>query len=176
MSLTYREVAEILKVIDASDCEELELEFEGVRLVMRRHGGTRVEELTGVTPDPEPTVPSGGSPGGAESPAEDTDSADTDSATTVTTRTDGRIEVHAPMVGTFYCRASPGDPPFVEQGATVERGRPLCLIEVMKLFTTLEATVAGTVSEILVADGELVEYGQALFVIDPAGDGDSGGD
>ncbi len=171
MSLTYREVAEILKVIDASDCEELELEFEGVRLVVRRHGGTRVEELTGVTPDPEPTVPTGDSAGGAESEA-----TDTDTATTVTTRSDGRIEVHAPMVGTFYCSPSPGEPPFVQQGDKVERGTPLCLIEVMKLFTTLEATVAGTVREVLVADGELVEYGQALFVIDPAGDGESGGD
>lgn len=171
MPLTYREIAEILKLIDASDCEELELEVEGVRLVVRRHGAARIEELSGVAPEPE------AAPGGARArPGEAAGSADAAAEAeggpepTVATRADGRIEVRAPMVGTFYRAPSPGEAPFVEEGDSVERGTALCLIEVMKLFTTLEATVSGRVSEILVDDATLVEYGQALFLIEPADD------
>lgn len=171
MSLTYREIAEILKLIDASDCDELELEVEGVRLVVRRQGAARVEELSGVAAEPD-AAPAGARARAAET-AESTAAAAEAGAgpeATVATRADGRIEVRAPMVGTFYRAPSPGEAPFVEEGDNVERGTALCLIEVMKLFTTLEATVAGRVSEIVVDDATLVEYGQALFLIEPADD------
>jgi acetyl-CoA carboxylase biotin carboxyl carrier protein len=167
MSFNYREIAEILKVIDASDCEELALETEGVRLVVRRQGATRVDELSGlgVTSTPlaqgaRARVASDGE--GVALPAEHAEV-----GARAERRSDGSIEVRAPMVGTYYGSPSPADPPFVRMGDQVKPGQPLCLIEVMKLFTTIEATVAGTVTEVAAADGALVEYGQTLFVITP---------
>jgi acetyl-CoA carboxylase biotin carboxyl carrier protein len=73
--------------------------------------------------------------------------------------------VKAPMVGTFYRAANPGSSPFVEVGQTVKEGEPLCIIEAMKLLNEIEADKSGVISEILVENGEPVEYGQPLFVI-----------
>jgi acetyl-CoA carboxylase biotin carboxyl carrier protein len=73
--------------------------------------------------------------------------------------------VKSPMVGTFYRSPSPGAKPFVEVGQTVKAGDTLCIIEAMKLLNEIEADVAGEVKEILVENGQPVEYGQPLFVI-----------
>ena len=73
--------------------------------------------------------------------------------------------VKAPMVGTFYRSPNPGASPFVELGQTVKDGEPLCIIEAMKLLNEIEADKAGVVKEILVENGEPVEFGQPLFVI-----------
>lgn len=74
-------------------------------------------------------------------------------------------EVKSPMVGTFYRSASPGAKAFVELGQQVKPGDTLCIIEAMKLLNEIEAEVAGAVKEILVENGQAVEYGQPLFVI-----------
>jgi len=74
-------------------------------------------------------------------------------------------QVKAPMVGTFYRASSPGAAPFIEVGQTVKEGQPLCIIEAMKLLNEIEADKSGVVKEILVQNGEPVEYGQPLFVI-----------
>lgn len=74
--------------------------------------------------------------------------------------------VKSPMVGTFYRSPSPGTAAFVELGQTVKPGDTLCIIEAMKLLNEIEAEVGGTVKEILVDNGQPVEYGQPLFVID----------
>jgi acetyl-CoA carboxylase biotin carboxyl carrier protein len=73
--------------------------------------------------------------------------------------------VKSPMVGTFYRSPSPGANPFVEVGQTVKPGDTLCIIEAMKLLNEIEAEVAGEIKEILVENGQAVEYGQPLFVI-----------
>jgi acetyl-CoA carboxylase biotin carboxyl carrier protein len=73
--------------------------------------------------------------------------------------------VKAPMVGTFYRAPSPGAPSFVEVGQTVKEGQPLCIIEAMKLLNEIEADKSGVVRQILVENGEPVEYGQPLFII-----------
>jgi acetyl-CoA carboxylase biotin carboxyl carrier protein len=73
--------------------------------------------------------------------------------------------VKAPMVGTFYRAANPGSAAFVEVGQAVKEGEPLCIIEAMKLLNEIEADKSGVVPEILVENGEPVEYGQPLFVI-----------
>ena len=73
--------------------------------------------------------------------------------------------VKSPMVGTFYRCASPGAPSFVEVGKAVKPGDTLCIIEAMKLLNEIEAEVAGNVLEVLVENGQPVEYGQPLFVI-----------
>jgi acetyl-CoA carboxylase biotin carboxyl carrier protein len=73
--------------------------------------------------------------------------------------------VKSPMVGTFYRAPSPGANPFVEIGQAVKPGDTLCIIEAMKLLNEIEAEVAGEIKEILVENGQAVEYGQPLFVI-----------
>ena len=70
------------------------------------------------------------------------------------------------MVGTFYRSASPGSDPFVEIGSTVKVGDTLCIVEAMKLLNEIESDVAGTVKAILVENGQPVEYGQPLFVVE----------
>jgi len=73
--------------------------------------------------------------------------------------------VKSPMVGTFYRGPGPGAKPFIEVGQAVKPGDTLCIIEAMKLLNEIEAEVAGTIKEILVENGQAVEYGQVLFVI-----------
>src|SRR5690606_37920973 len=73
--------------------------------------------------------------------------------------------VKAPMVGTFYRAPNPGAAPFIDVGQAVKEGDPLCIIEAMKLLNEIEADQAGTIKEILVENGQPVEYGQPLFVI-----------
>ena len=70
-----------------------------------------------------------------------------------------------PMVGTFYRSPNPGAAPFIDVGSTVKEGDPLCIIEAMKLLNEIEADKSGVIKEILVENGEPVEYGQPLFVI-----------
>lgn len=74
--------------------------------------------------------------------------------------------VPSPMVGTFYRASSPGEPPFVEEGRSVSKGDTLCIIEAMKVLNQIESEVSGTVRAILVQDGQPVEYGEPLMVID----------
>jgi acetyl-CoA carboxylase biotin carboxyl carrier protein len=73
--------------------------------------------------------------------------------------------VKSPMVGTFYRSSAPGAPPFVEVGATVKEGDTLCIIEAMKLLNEIDAEISGTIKQILVENGQPVEFGQPLFVI-----------
>ncbi len=78
---------------------------------------------------------------------------------------DGHI-VTAPMVGTFYSASSPGSPPFVQVGDRVNTGDTLCIVEAMKMMNQIEAEVSGSIKSIRVQNGDPVEYGQILFVID----------
>ncbi len=155
MALRYDEISEILKLIDGSSCDEFVLETEDIRLVVRRHGANgavypleagqqaprfSAESATPITPA-APTVPAA-------------------------PREQAHV-VRAPMVGTFFRSPAPGEPPFVEVGGKVREGDPICIIEVMKLFTTILAEWSGTVAEIGPENAQLVEYGQILFVITP---------
>lgn len=161
MSLTFKEVSEIMKIIDASECEEVVLELEGMKLVVRRGGdGTSAQPAATTTTAPAPAV--------APPPAQQASSAPAPAAPApaVAVAVDG-AQVRAPMVGSFYRRPAPDQPPFVDVGAKVSAGDPLCLIEVMKLYTTIEAPVSGTIKQIAVEDGALVEFDQLLFVIAP---------
>lgn len=74
--------------------------------------------------------------------------------------------VKSPMVGTFYRSSSPGAKPFVEVGSVVKEGDPICIVEAMKILNEIEADKSGTVTQILVENGQPVEYGQPLFVIE----------
>jgi acetyl-CoA carboxylase biotin carboxyl carrier protein len=156
MGLRYDEIGEILKIIDSSSCDEFVLETEEIKLVVRRrsvNGSALPQE--GAAPQAVPAAaPTGPSNREAAAPAR-----------AATAEQAGLQVVRAPMVGTFYRAPSPGAPPFVEVGTRVKKGDPLCIVEVMKLFTTIHAERDGTVVEIGAENATLVEYGQMLFVV-----------
>lgn len=154
MSLTYDEIAEIIKLIDSSSCDELIVETGDIKLVVRRNGATPGAAAEYVERGSAPVTVSPAAPQNVRGAPK-------------VGAVAGQIEVTAPMVGTFYRAPNPEAPPFVDVGAVVGVGDPLCLIEVMKLFTTINAEAAGRIVQIGAENGELVEYGRALFVIEP---------
>ncbi len=78
------------------------------------------------------------------------------------------IVIESPMVGTYYASASPDAPPFVSVGATVNPTSTVCVIEAMKVFTDIPAGVSGTITEVLVKNGQPVEFGQPMFRVRPS--------
>ncbi len=82
---------------------------------------------------------------------------------------DGGHTVRSPMVGTFYRAAAPGGKPLVEVGSEIKAGEPLCVIEAMKIMNEIEADVGGAITKVLAENGQAVEFGQPLFVIDRRG-------
>jgi acetyl-CoA carboxylase biotin carboxyl carrier protein len=139
MSLTAAEVAEILKLLESSSFDSLDLQVGDVRLQLRRGAGNV------PVPAAAPLAP-------AEIPAP--------AMAAPALRGD---EVTAPLLGTFYRAPKPGAPPFVEVGTRVAADSIVAIIEVMKLMNTVRAGRPGRVTEILVADGALVEFGQPLL-------------
>lgn len=148
MSLTAADVAEIMRLVEQSAFNELDLEIDGVKLSFRRgEGASRVVSAPEQKPPPKPqAVPQ---PPVVADP--------------------NVHEVPSPLLGTFYRAPKPGAPPFVEVGAKVEEDTVVAIIEVMKLMNTVRAGVRGTVTEILVADGALAEYSQPLLRVRKAG-------
>ena len=154
MSLTAADVAEIMRLVEQSGFDSLTLEMDGIKLSLRRGGSSEAAETTpGPTQAPAPTVK-------AAPPVVTAAPAAADPAL---------HEVTAPLLGTFYRSPKPGAPPFVEVGAQVEEETIVAIIEVMKLMNTVRAGVSGTVTEILVADGALAEYGETLLRVRKAG-------
>lgn len=114
-----------------------------------------------VTPAAAPAAPAVTAPTEAPAPAAETAPAPTASNT---------ISVEAPMVGVFYAAPSPGADPFVSVGSTVHVGDTLCIIEAMKLMNEVVAEADGTIAEICVQDGDLVEFGSCIMKIVPGGE------
>lgn len=159
-TLSFRDIAEILKAIDDSSADEINIEVEGLRLSVSKRGTPTPH----TQPIPEVV---------AESELPKAKQSDSHSAAAETDNPppaeplapSGHEIVRAPMVGTFYRKPSPDELPFVEVGSTVSKGDAVCLIEVMKLYTTIESTTDGEVVSILAEDGCLVEFDQPLFLI-----------
>ena len=160
MALSYKDVADIVKIIDASNCDEFIVELGDTKIVLRR-GTNGTESTTApLAPRPmqQPLARSQPNPApSAAVPSNQEARGSADSSTSV---------MRSPMVGTFYRAPSPKDPPFVDIGSTVKIGDPLCVIEVMKLFTTVESDRAGRISAIYASNAELVEFSQPLFRIE----------
>lgn len=159
MPLSDEDVREILRIIDESELAELQIETEGFSLYVRKgdagdaevSGRPRARSVSNTAPGPQ-------APGGPEVPAPP--------ATTDGER-DGLATIPAPMLGTFYRAEAPGKPPFVEEGSRVEPDTIVCIIEVMKMMNSVPAGVSGTVAEVIAENGQLVEYGEPLFRVDP---------
>jgi oxaloacetate decarboxylase alpha subunit len=139
-------IREIVRIVQETGIAEIAVEEEGTRVSVRRtEDRVPLEAAAPETAAEEPEV----APGEAE-PA-----------------TDGAVRVEAPMVGTFYRAPQPGAPPFVEEGDAVAPGQTLCILEAMKLMNEVKAEVEGVVRTIHVQNGQSVEYGQALFDLEP---------
>ncbi len=145
-------IREIVRIVQESGVAEIALEEAGMRVSVRRR------EEPDASSAPAPTTPA---------PSEPTEQ---DIAPPVVPElsTDGIVRIEAPMVGTFYRAASPGAPPFVEEGSPVASGQTLCILEAMKLMNEIKADLDGTVRRINVENGQPVEFGQVLFEIEPA--------
>lgn len=153
----FKEIGEILSIIDSSSCDEVVLETQDIKLVVRRRGAGHGGDSAAAAPVASAAQPA---PTGAKAQA-------FAAPTPVPPQDGGAGAVRAPMVGTFYRAPSPDAAPFVEVGCTVAQGDPLCMIEVMKLFTTIHAETAGVIESIGAENGQLVEFGQVLFNIKP---------
>lgn len=158
-NVNLNELKELIKVLDQTDITEIDLESDGVKVSIRKGGKVSASVTTStaapaleapaaetVKPADNPVVPAAPAAPPAQ-PAEDL------------------VPVTAPMVGTFYQSPAPDAAPFVKVGDAVQSGQTLCIIEAMKLMNEIEAEVAGEVVEILVENGQPVEYGQKLFLI-----------
>lgn len=165
--MNAKELKAILQALQDHEVAELTLETPDYKLTVRRGGPVQFitaqaapvvsapiaapphpvapPPLTPHTPAPTPKV--------EEAPKEETNH---------------YAEVKAPIVGTFYASPSPEAAPYVKEGDSVQKGQILCIIEAMKLMNEIESEVSGVVKKILAGNGEPVEYGQALFLIDPA--------
>ena len=155
--MDIRKVKKLIELLDDSGIAEIEItEGEDSVRISRYSAAAPVAAAPVAAPAPAaaPSPQSGGE-AASQAPAE-------------VPEEDG-FEVTAPMVGTFYAASSPGAAPYVQVGDRVNEGDTLCIIEAMKMMNQIEADVAGVIKSIRIQNGEPVEYGQVLFVIDQRG-------
>jgi len=163
VSLTAADVAEIMRLVEQSGFDSLTLEMDGIKLSLRRGGSAEGAVLA-------ETAPGAGAGPAQPQPQPPTVKPAPPVVTVAPAAADPNLhEVTAPLLGTFYRSPKPGAPPFVEVGVQVEEETIVAIIEVMKLMNTVRAGVSGTVTEILVADGALAEYGETLLRVRKAG-------
>lgn len=154
MPLDLTELRELLTTLNQTDISELMLKGDDFELVVRR--GTRIESTPAApiaaTP-PSPVAPEP-IPIKAEMPA--------------APKNDRKlVDVVSPIVGTFYRSPSPDEPPFADIGSLIQKGQVVCIIEAMKVMNEIEAEVSGEIVEVLVQNGQPVEYGQPLMRVNP---------
>ena len=163
--MNQKELKELIEFLIEKDITEFELERGDVKVRIKRGTAAAApppaERI--ITVHPAPVAVAGAPPvsGPAAPPA---------IPTSATAGAAGQEEVHivrSPIVGTYYESPSPGSPPFVKPGDSVEAGQVLCIVEAMKLMNEIEADVAGEILKCLVKNGQPIEYGQDLFVIRP---------
>jgi acetyl-CoA carboxylase biotin carboxyl carrier protein len=149
VTLTAADVAEIMRIVEQSAFDELNLEIDGIKLALRRTGAAG--ELTHRVTMPSahdgaaaavPAAARAGAPGPADAAVQ---------------------EITSPMLGTFYRAPKPGSAPFVTVGSVVDEDSVIGIIEVMKLMNTVRAGVKGVITEIVAADETLVEFGDILM-------------
>jgi len=159
--LDAKELRELIELISKSNFVKFELEREGFKLKLEKGGGSSPSPQIVVASAPV-TAAAPAAPAALPAPAPSTPvPASTEDGNS------GLVELTSPIVGTFYRQPSPTAPPFVEPGSRVKKGQVLCIIEAMKLMNEIEAEMDAEVVEILVANGQPVEYGEVLFLLRP---------
>lgn len=161
--LKVQEIREIIRLIDQSSINEFTYETNDASLTLKKSDGQLPEAITAAPPvtEQQPQVISE-PPVKQQQVVEEVKLSDKEVVEDKDT-TDYDVEITSPMVGTFYRASSPENDPYVEIGSNVTEDSVVCIVEAMKLFNEIEAETKGEIVEILVEDGELVEYGQPLF-------------
>lgn len=186
MDLSDDDVLQILKYLADSSFDELHLEIGDLKIHLNKTASPDSIEIQRTDTGETATVENASSLAAHDT---DLDSAGEDPAALARLASpkpqegqqstgqevveEGLVPIKSPMLGTFYQAPKPGEPPFVAVGAIVNEATTVCLIEVMKLFTTIKAGMRGRITRIYAEDGQLVEYNQVLFVIDPDVDTDA---
>lgn len=165
MDLTNDDVLKILKIIDESNYDDVRIEIGDLKLHVRKHGAAEHESLAAP---PSRKKARAAAPEAPRAPATAASVAKpaVPQAAGAEPIPEGLVAVKAPMLGTFYRAPAPGEKPFVEIGDKVGVDDTVCLVEVMKLFNSVKAGVAGTVVKILVENATMVEHGQPLILIE----------
>ncbi|MGI1821965.1 acetyl-CoA carboxylase biotin carboxyl carrier protein [Exiguobacterium sp. TRN 1102] len=144
------QIKELIQLLDQSSVHEMELETSDFKLSLKKEAQQTVSAPIMQTQAFAPPAPAPQVNEQTEEPTQEKASYRT---------------ITSPMVGTFYSRPAPDKEAFVNVGDRVESGQTVCILEAMKLFNDVEAEISGEIVEVLVADGDLVEFGQPLFSV-----------
>ncbi|MDU5948994.1 acetyl-CoA carboxylase biotin carboxyl carrier protein [Paenibacillus sp. FSL R5-0527] len=155
------EIKELIELVDKTSIQEVEIENEGARLCIRKPGKS---EIVQVQPQLAAAAPQNVPAALAVAPAVNEPAAQPAKPAEIAANLH---TIASPMVGTFYRSSSPDAQPYVNIGDKVGEKTTVCIIEAMKLMNELEAEVKGEIIDILVENGQLVEYGQPLFLVKP---------
>jgi len=150
--MNIKEIKEMVDLMNKNNLNELEVEKEGMKVRLKKTAGGAVHQMLDEKLAAQAARQA--------LPAEAAKAAEVKARKTV--------EIKAPMVGTFYGSPSPEAPPFVDTGSNVEKGQVVCIIEAMKLMNEIKSDVKGKVVDILVENANPIEFGQTLFLIEPA--------
>ncbi len=158
--MDLRKLKTLIDLVAESDIAELEVTEGESKVRIAKNSAVQNQPFVMQAPAmPAQYMPAPGMPQGMAAPAVVTTEVAAES-----TVMDGHV-VKSPMVGTYYSAPAPGNPSYVEVGSPVKQGDTLCIIEAMKLLNEIEAETSGVIKQILVENGEPVEFGQPLFVI-----------
>jgi acetyl-CoA carboxylase biotin carboxyl carrier protein len=170
--LKIHELREIIRLVDQSSIQEFDLESEGTKINIKK-GAAFKADTTAVPIVQAPPTPVAVQPvhAGNVAPVQE-EQKETPNPTeqlpvakAPVTSEENYHKIVSPMVGTFYSKSEPSAPSFVNVGDKVKSDTVVCIVEAMKLFNEIEAEVTGEIVKVLVTDGQLVEYGQPLFLV-----------
>ena len=161
MELTEDDVLHILKLIDESKFDYFQLEVGELKITVSKG------EPIPLTSAPQNTKVASAPGATATKPAASPAAAPATQVTKAAAIPEGMLPITAPLLGTFYVAPEPGAPPFVKVGQQITEDTTVGLIEVMKVFNSVRATVAGTEVEVVAQNGQFVEFGQTLFIVKP---------
>lgn len=162
--MDFKQIQELIKIINKSNIGELSIEEKDFKITIKQ----KEDQVQTVYAAPSAPVYAAALP--AVAPAAVLPAAGGGAAAEATApkAADNLVTIKSPMIGTFYRRASPDKPLFVEVGDEIAPGKTVCIIEAMKLFNEIEAEISGKVVKVLVDDASPVEFDQPLFLVEPA--------
>ncbi|AYE49258.1 acetyl-CoA carboxylase biotin carboxyl carrier protein [Priestia megaterium] len=164
--LKIQEIREIIKLVDQSSIEEFTYEHEGSKIKMKKKDAIVSKQAQQVVVS-APEQVAAPAPQAAAAPAPAAQSAQPKEEQTAPAVDESLHKITSPMVGTFYASSSPESDIYVTPGDKVQKDSVVCIVEAMKLFNEIEAEVKGEIVDVLVENGQLVEYGQPLFLVKP---------
>jgi len=163
--MNLSQIQELIKFVAKSGVSEVEIEQKDFKITIKTPAGRKEQVPVQVIAQPMAMPQAAPAPAPVAAPAAAPAPAAPPPAAKEETR---YVTVKAPMIGTFYRAPGPGKPVFVNVGDTIEKGKPICIIEAMKLFNEIESDVSGKIVKVLVDDAKPVEYDQPLFLVDPS--------